>query len=243
MTPVAQILPAAELTAADVDAMFSLFALYYDDVSPVRFRDDLAGKSHLILLREDRRIVGFSTAQVLSFGWQGRTEMAIFSGDTVIDRPWWGSQLLSTSFCRLAGRIKRTDPGRPLWWFLISKGHRTYRYLNVFARQFHPAPGTATPPTMQARIDWLATTRFGTDYDCARGVVHFARPQGRLKAHWQVGAATRATGDAAMNRYFEARNPGHALGDELVCLTELAETNLKRLALTAFREGLRDDPA
>lgn len=235
-----RILPAADLARPDFDAMFVLFATYYEDVTRERFGDDLAAKTHVIQLRVGERIVGFSTVQVQSFDWQGARETSIFSGDTVIDRPWWGSQLLATSFCRLAGRIKGTDPATPLWWFLISKGHRTYRYLNAFAKTFHPDPRSETPAPIRSRIDRLAVARFGADYDRSGGVVRFDRPQGRLKPAWQVAGAARA--ESAMGRFFEARNPGYARGDELVCLTELAESNLKRVALAAFRDGLRESP-
>jgi hypothetical protein len=37
-------------------------------------------------------------------------------------------------------------------------------------------------------------------------------------------------------RFFNQRNPGHARGDELVCMTEMDAGNLRRFALAAFTE-------
>jgi hypothetical protein len=39
-------------------------------------------------------------------------------------------------------------------------------------------------------------------------------------------------------RYFLQRNPGHVRGEELVCLTEMEASNLRRGARSAFREGI-----
>ena len=38
-------------------------------------------------------------------------------------------------------------------------------------------------------------------------------------------------------RFFLERNPGYAAGDELVCLTEVGEGNMKGLAKRLYREG------
>ena len=36
------------------------------------------------------------------------------------------------------GQIKREAPDMPLYWFLLVKGHRTFKYLPVFGRSFFP---------------------------------------------------------------------------------------------------------
>lgn len=41
-------------------------------------------------------------------------------------------------------------------------------------------------------------------------------------------------------RFFFDRNPGFEAGDELVCLTEITEDNLKSLARREFAKGARE---
>lgn len=231
-----------ELDARRVAEMYALFETYYADVSRRRFDADLADKSHAILLLSPQgRVVGFSTVRWYAFEIDGGIEHAVFSGDTIIDRPWWGSQRLAAEFCRLAGRFKARHPDRPLWWFLISKGHRTYRYLPAFAHRFFPSPDVPTPAPIRARLDRLARQRFGDAYDAARGVIAFAQPHGRLRERWHVDA-TASDAVSPMGAFFEQRNPGYARGDELVCLTELVASNLRRLARSAFVEGFERAP-
>ncbi|MGE0311993.1 MAG: hypothetical protein AB7P21_10290 [Lautropia sp.] len=221
--------------------MYALFETYYDDVTEARFGRDLDAKTDVILLLDGERVVGFSTLEVHGFRFAGRDECAIFSGDTIIARPWWGTQLLSIAFCRFAGRTSARLPGRRLWWLLISKGHRTYRYLNAFAVRFHPSPQANADLETRSRAEMLARARFGDAYDPVRGVLRFDEPSGHLRPCWHVDPGARA--GSASSRYFETRNPGFAKGDELVCLAELSAANLKRLARRAFVDGVADAPA
>ena len=231
------------LGAADIGAMYALFDRYYEGGSRAVFEHDLAGKSHVIELRERSpdgasigALCGFSTLVLFTVEHAGRTVRAVFSGDTIIAREHWGEQALAHAFCRYAGRLQAEAPGLPLYWLLISKGHRTYRYLHVFAREYFPAPGRPTPPAMQALLDALCECRFGSTYDAATGLVHLdAAAVTRLRPEWtQVRESLADAPDVA---YFLARNPRHAAGDELACLCELAPANLRSFALREFRLG------
>jgi hypothetical protein len=80
----------------------------------------------------------------------------------------------------------------------------------------------------------VAGQLFGDCWKPAEGVIRFSASQGHLRED--------LVNERARNpwvRYFLKRNPGHASGVELVCLTEMDESNLRRGALAAFREGFR----
>src|SRR5262245_37165103 len=210
--------PRAELAAAEVERMYALYAGYYDATSLPRFREDLAGKEWVIELRDAAELRGFSTLALMRFDAGARR--ALYSGDTIIDHRYWGEQALAQAFCRLAGELKAADPRAPLYWFLISKGHRTYRYLSVFARRFFPSPYAATPLAEQAWLDELAERRFGAAYRRGEGVVRFAASRGHLKPQWaQLREAVRERPEV---RFFLERNPRYFAGDELCCIAELS---------------------
>ncbi len=228
----------ASLDAAAVDEMFDLYASYYEGTSRELFCRDLRDKHHVVTLRTAAgTLAGFSTLALMDFEAADQRAVAVFSGDTIIDQPYWGTQALAFTWIRFAGSIKARAPDRPLFWFLIVKGHRTYRYLSAFSIDFFPRWNVATPPSAQAIIDALAHGRFAGRYDPGRGVVSFPQSQGHLNPEWAfVAPEEAARPDVA---FFLARNPGYVRGDEMVCLTELAPQNLRPLARRVFEQGMR----
>jgi hypothetical protein len=236
-TLAARVVRVPALDPALVDPMYRLYAAHYDACDPVRFRSDLAGKDHVILLEDDGRLCGFSTAVDHPFEWKGTRLRVLFSGDTIIDRSAWGQQALSRAFARLAGALHAREPAVPLYWLLISKGHRTYRYLSVFARRFFPHP-SGDDEDLLPLAGAIAAARFGADFDPARGVVAFPRSLGQLKPELaDVPSRLSRRPEVA---FFLQRNPGYRSGDELVCLTRLDPDNLRALVRAAFLAGMAD---
>jgi len=230
--------PVTSLSGDEVHDMFALHRAYYDASDKQRFEHDMRKKDYVVLLKDQEGIFrGFSTLAVYDFEFANRKSRALYSGDTIIHHDFWGSQALPLAWCQMAGKLKAEAPDKPLYWFLIVKGHRTYRYLSVFAKRFYPTWRYETPTEAQAMIDHLAKQKFGDDYNCDKGVVQFKQSRGHLRQDWaDIPDHMRKKPDV---RYFLQRNPAHAQGDELVCLTELCEENLRSHALRAFREALR----
>lgn len=230
---------------SDVDAlrcdvkgsMYALFSRYYESTTEQAFLDDLRDKDHVVLLSDSAgKLQGFSTLAVLTQEHEHGARRAIFSGDTIIHHEYWGEQALAFAWIRFAGRIKAQQPQTPLDWFLIVKGHRTYRYLPVFSRCYYPAWSHPTPPETKAWMDRLATLRYGEHYDPESGVLRFPRSRGQLRDTWAlVPEGDRRRPEV---RFFLERNPGYVRGHELVCLTELHEDNLRPLARRLFLQGM-----
>jgi hypothetical protein len=225
------------LDAAQCENMFALFERYYDAVSLQQFLQDLESKTIAILLTDsDGTLQGFSTLEVIFFRTDDGPAVAIYSGDTIISHEHWGEQQLSYAWCYFAGQIKQQYPGIPLYWFLIVKGHRTYRYLPAFTRKFYPNYREVTPPKLQKVIDQLATEKFGDAYRPEAGILQFPQSRGHLRPDWvDLNDAVKKKPHVA---FFLRTNPGHVRGDELVCLTELCEENMRFVASAAFTEGL-----
>ncbi len=223
-----------DLTNDHREQMFTLMERHYDEVNRTQFLDDLSGKDEVILLvNNDQHVCGFSTLAWNPGGWSGAEDI-VFSGDTVIAKEAWGSQELVKAFCRRAGEWQ-AEHGRRLFWLLISKGHRTYLYLPLFMRRFFPSPD-GDDDELAPLANAVAKKLFD-DYlqeDC---VLRFPKSRGQLKP--DLAQSARLREGSRYVRFFLERNPGYQSGDELICFTEFAEGNLKRLARTAFLEGRR----
>lgn len=222
-------LPIGFLTRDERNEMFALMTAHYHGVTRATFDADLRRKNEVILLHDDQeKIRGFTT-----YAWNPCGEMeagdVIFSGDTIIDKECWGTQELVKGFCRRAGERQRYS-GRRLYWFLISKGHRTYRYLPIFAQRFHPHP-EREEPILEKLAGEIAERMFGDAWKPKEGVIRFDQSAGHLKDEL-AGSPDKN----AWVRYFLEKNPGYAHGEELVCITEMSVENLRKIALAAFCE-------
>jgi hypothetical protein len=228
------VVPTRTLTARDVAAMWALFGRLYDAVDERRFRDDLAEKDWVLLLREhaagasDGAIRGFSTILTLEVAVAGTAVDVIFSGDTGIDPGFWGRQELVRAWARFMGARRAARPGRRLYWFLISKGYRTYLYLPLFFHAYYPRPDTPTPPFERALVDTLGRARYPDDFRPERGVIEFRHSHGHLKPELaEIPAHRRADPHV---HFFLGLNPGYTRGHELACVAEIAPENMKGLA-------------
>ena len=220
-SPRSEVTLRGSLTRQDRDAMFALYTAYFATSDRNAFEHDLAEKEWVILLRDDSgQLDGFSTLMRMHVA--GAT--VFFSGDTIVARHRWGSFDLPKAW----GRHVFAEADARSYWFLISSGHRTYRYLPLFFREFHPRATTATPPETAQLLDAIASAKFGKAWDRSTGVIRLATP-----APLREGVSdpeARILRDPHVRFFIEA-NPGHARGDELACLVRVHEDNLTAAGL------------
>ena len=88
-----------------------------------------------------------------------------------------------------------------------------------------------TPPDVQAMLDTFAVAKFGSEYDPASGVVRLRHATPLREG---VADLTAERLRDPLVAFFAERNPGHARGDELACLTEIARSNLTRAGERMF---------
>ncbi len=225
-----RILPVEDVTDQQREQMFALMEQYYAGMRRDVFEADLREKSWVIqVIEADTGAVrGFSTQQLLQVPRRGGTVLALFSGDTIIDRACWARNPLSQVWGRFALELIDRHPSQDLYWFLITKGFRTYRFLPVFFREFYPRRSVMTPPWAKETIDLLARAKFAAAYDADAGLVRAAPEQCHLRGEVGEVTATRLTDPDIC--YFVERNPGHAQGDELCCLAPLTRANFTEAA-------------
>ena len=223
---VARVVTPSALLPATVDDAYALFAAAYAGTDRTRFATDLAEKQRVILLhdRETGELKGFSTVLLTEITTSRGPATLFFSGDTVVDRAYWGQKELQLAVARLLLSLKLRQPRRPLYWFLISKGYRTYLILaNAFPRSI-PRDGTAEDAELRAMLDHVAGERFGDEYDPATGIIRHTVPQEYVRDG--VAPVTDAALRNRHVRFFVERNPSHGVGDELACLAVIRVRDL-----------------
>jgi hypothetical protein len=214
----------ASLDAATTRAMFDLLVSHFSGVDGRTFVADLAEKDWVILLDDEGGdLRGFSTLRIYETSAPGRPITVVYSGDTIVERTWWGSPALARTWIQTVRHLTPMDGGRELYWLLLTSGYRTYRFLPVFFRVFYPRYDELTPSSARTMVDAIATEQFGSRYRADTGIVRFERPQVLAPDLLAVPDGREADPHIA---FFLERNPGYVGGDELVCLTPINDDNL-----------------
>lgn len=212
----------ADLHTEDLQAMFRLFSEYYIHVSFNQFYKDIQQKDRVFILKDKKnQIKGFSTLVLLQVEVQGKSVRVFFSGDTVVDRNYWGQGTLGKAFLWFLFLHKLRRPWQPLYWFLISKGYKTYLLMANNFKVHYPRYEQPTPPDMQALIDTLSETLYGSYYQRERGIISFRGQQQSVCKDALKQDVASITADLLQNpriAFFQARNPGWMYGDELACI-------------------------
>ena len=204
------------LREVDVVAMERLYREFYVGAEEADFRRDLAEKDYAILLR-GTGVCGFTTMKLVEVAGM----RVLFSGDTVVETSQRGQWGLAGGFGHVIKFVERMFPDETAYWFLISKGARTYRFLPTFFRRY--VPGSVADADLSARLARVASALYPREYNPATGVLHFVGKKDRLR-----GDVLRMDAESVR---FRALNPGWMNGDELCCLAPLATDNLNRLGL------------
>ncbi len=210
-----------DVSQSDIERMQKLFLIYYDLPNPDDFFRDFKQKDHVIILRDKitGEIQGFSTQKIITHQIEGKTYQGVFSGDTLVDKNYWGDSALGFGFFCYLVKINLRHPTQKLYWHLISKGYKTYLLLTNNFDSYYPRFERDTPPFEQALINSFSSQLYPSEYKKELGLLLFEGPHERLKA--EVAPITKELREKSPKiNFFATRNPHWERGDELVCLGE-----------------------
>lgn len=243
MTLQSKVRSPSDLSNHDIDEMFGLMQRHYDNALHRTFLEDLKEKQWIIELRDNGTgmLKGFSTQCLLDTTVDGKEITALFSGDTIVDRDCWGSPVLAIAWGQLAVQIIDTYSDRELYWFLICKGFRTYRFLSVFFEEFIPRWDRESLAYHKRVLDAFASQKFGIQYDHQHGILRAMGNTYRVRPEIDLLSDTRRDPHI---EFFLNRNPHYQQGDELCCLARLTLNNFSKAAkrLMATPAFVRAEP-
>jgi len=210
-----------DVDAATRDRLYAIFHRTYDHVSRERFEKDFAEKNAVILLKtRDGVAHGFSTLKDLDTVVDGRRVRGVFSGDTVIEKEFWGQGSLGVEFLKYLFSSMAKHPLTPFYWFLISKGYKTYLLMANNFDHHWPRHDDETPAFERRVLDAWASSMFGEAYRGDEGLIVWPESLGQLKEG--VADIDRALVDENPRvAFFERKNPTWKDGTELCCLAKM----------------------
>ncbi|MBI2520389.1 MAG: hypothetical protein HYV97_08220 [Bdellovibrio sp.] len=232
------IVPIADVSKTEKKEMFDLYFRYFENVTLDIFLDHISHKSHVIILTDQRShtIKGFCTCMVIKLNLAGENILGVFTGDTIIEKSHWGEQELVRAFTYYCGQIAALHKQEAIYWLLISKGYKTYRFLPVFTKKFYPNHSNIFPDSLKQIRNALASHLYPEEFDPNTDLITFKNKIGNLRLG--VGDINEIRLQDPDIEFFAKKNPEHMLGVELACLAKLCSSNLKSIAKTYFEKGL-----
>ena len=99
------------LSSVEIERMYAIFSKYYINHNREQFTSDLFEKDQVILLRDSQQktIQGFSTllkVDLKPFGYQAT---GIYSGDTVLEKDYWGNKACLIPKISLVRKSKKSN--------------------------------------------------------------------------------------------------------------------------------------
>jgi len=206
-----------QISVKQISDMFKVFSRYYENTSMEQFVTDMNKKSGVFIIRRksDQHIVGFSTMGIYHMDVDGKRVRGIFSGDTILEKEYWGNRSMNMAFTKRLLWEAIKDPLTPQYWFLISKGYKTFLLLSRNFPDYYPHPKRENPHLKrivetycdELFLGYLNRDRmvldFGEDYNCLKQNVT------------PITNEQRQEGDIA---FFEKCNPDWERGTELPCV-------------------------
>jgi hypothetical protein len=222
------IINVSELSETDKNNMLLLHRQYFDNVFEDIFMRDLSEKNWIILMRDSEgQIYGFSTMQLIWLKLETTDILFLFSGDTIINEKIRNSPGLAAAFFHFAYKLIENYSGIPIYWFLISKGYRTYRYLPLYFNEYYPVHNKAVPQNYQRLLDAIAFFKFGSQYIPESHLIRFKTEKDRLKPEHATISGGRLKNPVI--KFFLDKNPFFYEGEELTCITAINHNNFNSL--------------
>lgn len=205
----------------EIDRMYELFSQYYDNHTKETFEHDLFEKNHVILLRDKTNgsLQGFSTLLRVPLKKSGKKVIGVYSGDTVINKEYWGSPALGIEFLKYLWKLKVKSPGTAVYWFLISKGYKTYLLMAKNFSTYYPRFDAETPSEYKTLMNDFYSNKFGENYQSETSLIVYKGKACSLKEH--VADITPELLKEPRIAFFQEQNPEWAHGNELACIAKM----------------------
>ncbi|WP_022818975.1 hypothetical protein [Fusobacterium russii] len=211
-----------------VEKMYLLMNEHYDNINIVKFKRDLYLKDKVFLVYNSEILLGFSTLKKMSINLNGERIEGLFSGDTIIKKGFsWGISFQKEwiKYC-LEESEKNKKLNIKTYWFLISKGIKTYLYLPTYFNLYSPKLNYIESELEKNLKNIYAGELYGERYIKETGIIKNDSTNDYLKEDIENISLKKKENENI--KFFISKNPNYMQGDELVCLTEISYENLTK---------------
>ncbi|MEM4625209.1 MAG: hypothetical protein QXJ28_00360 [Candidatus Pacearchaeota archaeon] len=220
------------LNSSEKERMFQLMIRHYSGMKKEKFLNDLSEKDGAIIIRDENNIIqGFSTYLFIETEFRNDKIAVLFSGDTIISKEFWGTPVLFNTFGKLLYKMMNIYPDRKCYWFLITKGYRTYLLLPLYFNFYYPRFDKETPEYEKNLIKHLAELKYKGFFNEKTGIIE--APADYLKD--ELADIPDHKSENKFVQFFLSKNPDYHKGNELACICEIREESFRNRTKTMIR--------
>lgn len=231
-----------DLTDEEILSCYELMRDNYNGLPKEAYINELKESYFFTLLFFDvhNNIQGFTEFGIDMTDPTGQNYGCIYSGNTILNPEFWGSQTFMIKSAEVIGRIAGAYPEKKWVWLLLSSGHRTYMFLPLFSQRFFPArQPERNADDLKGLLDVYAEKIFGEFWLPELGIVRFEKGS-HYEPYKMKPEIAQATWDKKFKpdiAFYIEKNPEFHNGDQLVCITEVHESNAKKRVLPIYQNG------
>lgn len=227
MSLISKLVKVEEIDESILENMYHLMEATYFGTSLSKIKRDLSNKQYILLLYNDQNTLkGFTTMQLFDSTFRGKNVKIIYSGDTVIDEDSRGEIELMRAWWQFSYKVQKEYMDTDVYWMLISKGWRTYKFFPLFLKEFYPTREKETPEEFKDFIERIGKFKFPEEYQ--NGLIIPNSPDFLKNADHDVPEHKKDDPDI---QFFLNANPNFKHGNELVCVAHLSPDNLTKIGL------------
>lgn len=213
----------SSLTLETVEELYNLYARYYENIDKSQFESDLLDKKKIIIMRNSaKEICGFSTITFFRLEDHPEKPYCIYSGDTIIHNDYWGTSALTIEFLKNIMLAKLQNPLTPVWWFLISKGYKTYLLLANNFHEYYPRVNVNTPKDRLDIIESLSQKLYPNRFNRETGIISFNDGKHERLKQFVAPITDQMTTKNEKIKFFRDSNPNWEQGEELACIGKVS---------------------
>lgn len=219
-----------------IEKMYLLMYEHYNNINIVKFKRDLYSKDKVFLVYDSENLIGFSTLKKLFLKLNEEKIEGLFSGDTIIKKGFsWGTNFQKEwiKYC-----LKESEKNKKLniktYWFLISKGIKTYMYLPTYFKTYSPKLNYIENIFEKNLKNIYARKLYGERYIEKLGIIKNDSTNDYLKENIENINSRKKENENI--KFFISKNPNYLEGDELVCLAEISYENLSKLGKRVIKD-------
>ena len=171
-----------------IDDFYKLMEMHYENIKMEKFLADLNEKDEVFVIYEDSLVRGFSTIKKIKLEIDSDVIIGIFSGDTIIEKGYsWGMEFQKEwiKYC-LKECEKNKQNNIKTYWFLISKGIKTYMYLPLYFNKFYPNKNGKSTEIEIKIIDKYATLLYEDRYIKEKGIIKSTKKKIKIKEEFTI---------------------------------------------------------